>query len=290
MNARPEPARTADVSGAARSYVRLLDGSRRPAFAFVHPVGGSVSGYVDVLADLPSDAECVGLRARGLHPEGKPHRDIPAMAQQYLTELLAHHDPGQLVLGGYSFGGLVAWEMARLLRSRGRPPAGVVLLGTAVPRRNVPRAEHVDTFRQLVSAIYRVPAGQLELDGLDDEEMVRSAARTAERCDTLPVQYRNDDLERLFRVLALNLTMAHRYRVPPYDGTVHLVRPDRPDLQDTRRAWQELCPGGLVTHDIGGPHNSLMSGTYGTRIAEFLAARWPDNATTSPHGNGANHD
>ncbi|MEU6259166.1 alpha/beta fold hydrolase [Streptomyces sp. NPDC047043] len=257
------------------SYVRLLPGSRTPTYAFVHPVGGSVSGYVDVVSALPAGTECVGMRARGLSPRGEPHRDIPAMAAAYLGELLAHHEPEHLVLAGYSFGGLVAFEMARRLRERGRTPAGAVLLGTYVPRHGVPRAERVAAFARLVSVIYRVPAEGLRLDGLDDTEMVDRAAEVAERCPTLPAAYRQADMRRLFRVLALNLRMAQEYDVPPYDGPVHLVRPERPDPQDTLHAWRSRCPAGVFTHDVGGEHNELMTGDHGVRIARTLAALWP---------------
>ncbi|QHC31817.1 thioesterase domain-containing protein [Streptomyces sp. HF10] len=269
--------RTPPTGSAARetSYVRLLPGSHTPTYAFVHPVGGSVSGYVDVVAALPAGTECVGVRARGLSPQGEPHHDIPTMATDYLDELLAYHEPEQLVLAGYSFGGLVAFEMARRLRERGRTPAGTVLLGTYVPRHDVPRAERVATFARLVSVIYRVPLERLRLDGLDDAEMVDRAAEVAGRCDTLPAAYRQADLRRLFQVLALNLRMAQEYDVPPYDGLVHLVRPERPDPRDTLHAWRSRCPSGVVTHDIGGEHNELMSADRGVRIAQALAALWP---------------
>ncbi|MFJ8493739.1 alpha/beta fold hydrolase [Streptomyces sp. NPDC094038] len=257
------------------SYVRLLPGSRTPTYAFVHPVGGSVSGYVDVVAALPARTECVGVRARGLSPRGEPHHTIPTMAADYLDELLTHHEPENLVLAGYSFGGLVAFEMARQLRERGRTPAGTVLLGTYVPRHDVSRAERAATFARLISVIYRVPVERLRLHGLDDSGMVDRAAEVAERCDALPAAYRQADLRRLFQVLALNLRMAQEYDVPSYDGPVHLVRPERPDPQDTLHAWRSRCPAGVLTHDIGGEHNELMSGDHGVRIAQALAVLWP---------------
>ncbi|MFE4857453.1 thioesterase domain-containing protein [Streptomyces sp. NPDC056670] len=268
--------RTAAVTLAERSYLPMLPGTRRTTFVFVHPVGGSVSGYVDVLAALPPDTPCVGLRARGLGPAGEPHRNVPAMARRYLAELGAHHAPEDLVLTGYSFGGLVALEMAAQLEAVGRRPAGTVLLGTWFPLQDVPRVEHVATFRGLVSAIYRIPRELLELEGLSDAAMVAAAAAAARDCPTLPAEYRSADLNRLFGVLAANLRMTWAYRVPHYGGPVHLVRPERPGPRDDPGPWSERCTAGVVTHDVGGEHNSLMTGAHGERIADVLATCWPD--------------
>ncbi|MER5521332.1 alpha/beta fold hydrolase [Streptomyces sp. NPDC002763] len=242
----------------------------------MHPVGGSVSGYVDVLAALPPDAACVGFRARGLDPGGEPHQDIPAMARQYLAELCAHHEVKDVVLAGYSFGGLVALEMASQLEAAGLRPAGTVLLGTWFPLQDVGRADHIAMFRGLVSAIYRVPEDLLELDGLSDADMVVVAAEAALRSATLPAEYRHADLRRLLGVLAANLRMTWEYRVPQYGGPVHLVRPEQPGPRDDPSAWAERCTAGVITHDVGGEHNSLMSGIHGERIADVLATCWPD--------------
>lgn len=257
-----------------RSYVRMRIGTQRTSFVFVHPVGGSVSGYFNVIAALPSSASCVGLRARGLDPHGQPDHDIPGMATGYLSELLDRHEAEHLVVCGYSFGGLVAFEMAHQLECRGRPPAGVVLLDTSLPRRDVSGAERVASFRQLISVIYRVPVERLPRDDLDDDDLVSKAVQAALRYDGLPAEHRKADLRKLFTVLLLNLRMAEQYAIPRYYGRVHLVRPETAPPHASIEDWSWHCPAGIAAHDVGGEHNSLMSGDHGRRIAGVLGKLW----------------
>ena len=53
-----------------------------------------------------------GLQARGIDGVLEPHQSIEAMASAYLEEIRAVRPHGPYVLGGYSGGGLVAFEMA----------------------------------------------------------------------------------------------------------------------------------------------------------------------------------
>ncbi|WP_037908064.1 alpha/beta fold hydrolase [Actinacidiphila yeochonensis] len=262
-------------SAPSTSYVRLRSAERDTTFVFVHPVGGSVSGYTDVVAALPPGAGCVGLQARGLDPRCEPHPDIPSMAADYLAELSARHRPEDLVLGGYSFGGLVAFEMAHQLGRAGRPPRGVVLLGTYFPQRDVTRAGRIETLSALVGAIYRTPVDPRALDGLDDDAVVGALAAAACGNASLPEQYRHAGLRRLIEVLARNLAMVEAFDVPVIEGQVHLVRPESPEPRDVPTAWRRHARGGAVAHDIGGEHNALMSQPHGSRIARLLAELWP---------------
>jgi thioesterase domain-containing protein len=55
------------------------------------------------------------------------------MASEYVDAILAAAPHRPTVVGGSSFGALVAFEMARQLDQRGAPPAAVVLVDPALP-------------------------------------------------------------------------------------------------------------------------------------------------------------
>ncbi|MFE6311714.1 thioesterase domain-containing protein [Streptomyces rochei] len=268
-----------------RSYVPMTIGHPngksvihgKTAFVFVHPVGGAVSGYWDVVQGIPQGIECVGLQARGLDLECEPHVDIPTMASQYLSEVLAHHAAEDVVLSGYSFGGLVAYEMAHQLEQEGRLPAGLLLLDTHVPDQNDSRPSRIRDLRALAAAIYRLPIAQLESNGedVDDREVVRKIIDVARHCGTLPEEYNHEGLPRLIEVLALNHRMSYTYEVPDYKHDIHLIRPAGSGSGDALHAWSKRCSARFVTHDIGGEnHYTLMSGVHGNRIAQLLAELW----------------
>ena len=72
----------------------------------------------------------IGIQARGLDGQEPPHATVEAMAAEYLRAVKARQANGPYYLCGYSFGGLVAFEMARRLRESGDEVALVGLFDT----------------------------------------------------------------------------------------------------------------------------------------------------------------
>ncbi len=65
--------------------------------------------------------------------------DIPAIARNYILQLRSASPTGPWLLGGYSFGGVVAYEMARQLADDGGEVPLVLLFDTPAPNEEFPR-------------------------------------------------------------------------------------------------------------------------------------------------------
>ncbi|SPE63311.1 putative Phenylalanine racemase (ATP-hydrolyzing) [Verrucomicrobia bacterium] len=105
-------------------------GSRPPLF-LVHGAGGDVLwGYANLAAHLPADQPLYGIKSRGQIGQEEFTR-LEDMAAYYLQELRAFQPEGPYYLGGYCFGGNVAYEMARQLHTQGQRVALLVLLDSA---------------------------------------------------------------------------------------------------------------------------------------------------------------
>ena len=104
-----------------------LGGSGRPFFC-VHPVGGSILCYAGLSRRLGPDQPFYGLQHPGLDGEWAPYTRIEEMASDYLTALRAVQPEGPYLLGGWSLGGIVAFEMAQQLEARGQKVALLALL------------------------------------------------------------------------------------------------------------------------------------------------------------------
>jgi acyl transferase domain-containing protein/thioesterase domain-containing protein len=110
-----EPAQTL-ASGNASSQdpslaVVLREGSG-PLVALVHPIGGDVLCYADLAAAWPRDATVVALRHVDSNSDGISYRSMEQLASCYRTELTKVFGRLPDLLGGWSFGGLIAHEMA----------------------------------------------------------------------------------------------------------------------------------------------------------------------------------
>jgi thioesterase domain-containing protein len=84
---------------------------------------------------LGGDRPFYGMQARGLLGDIEPHTSLPQAASDYIAELRQVQPKGPYMLGGFSGGGLTAWEMARQLEAAGEEVSLLVLLDTPLPMR-----------------------------------------------------------------------------------------------------------------------------------------------------------
>src|SRR5207237_5769792 len=87
-------------------------GTKSPLFC-VSGHQGDVFFCRNLSRSLGTDQPVFGLRSPGL-AGGSPHYSIEEMAAHYLSEIKTVQATGPYFLGGYCFGGMVAYEMARL--------------------------------------------------------------------------------------------------------------------------------------------------------------------------------
>src|SRR5205807_6296229 len=99
----------------------------------VHPAGGLSWCYAPLLRYLPDDIPLYGLQATGLDGTGELPESLPAMAADYLQRLRSVQPSGPYRLLGWSFGGLVAHEMARQLQAQGEQVAAMIVLDAYPP-------------------------------------------------------------------------------------------------------------------------------------------------------------
>jgi len=104
----------------------------RPFFC----VGGALGAayYLLPLArDVGSARPFYGLRAPGYDGSEAPLDTVEALAARYLESIRVVQPYGPYLLGGHSFGGVVAYEMGRQLREAGEEVTRIVLLDAYVP-------------------------------------------------------------------------------------------------------------------------------------------------------------
>lgn len=94
------------------------NGNRLPLY-LIHAGGGTVLFYRKLSQFLGQDQPVFGLQPQGLDGKRKFHKNIEEMAAHYIKEIRAANPTGPYLLGGYCFGGVIAFEMAQQLVSQG---------------------------------------------------------------------------------------------------------------------------------------------------------------------------
>jgi thioesterase domain-containing protein/acyl carrier protein len=140
IEAQVGPAAADAPATPARRFTHLVamhereGGPNRPFF-LVAGMFGNVLNLRHLAQLLGGDRPFWGLQARGLYGEAEPHRTIPAAAADCIAEMRQVQPRGPYLVGGFSGGGLTAWEIARQLEDAGETVALLVLLDTPLPRR-----------------------------------------------------------------------------------------------------------------------------------------------------------
>jgi thioesterase domain-containing protein/acyl carrier protein len=267
------------------SLVEIQPGGSQPPFICVHGVGGYVLNYRLLARHLGSDRPIYGLQAQGLDGRQAPYFRIEDMAAHYLRDIRTVQPAGPYLLGGASFGGWVAYEMAQQLQAQGESVALLALFDTSAKlsqRRGRPITQRLGEKLTQVDVRIRLHLGNLlELPPAAKLIYLRQRARTLRRklssriWQVLHWSYRSlgQPLPRaLGDVKEVGWLAAKNYRPRPYPGRVTLfVASHRAgsDGSHSHLGWQELALGGVEVHPVPGDHVSLLESPQ----VEVLAAK-----------------
>jgi glyoxylase-like metal-dependent hydrolase (beta-lactamase superfamily II)/thioesterase domain-containing protein len=247
---------------------------KRPLF-LVHPACGDLFCYADLVRHLGSEQSCYGLRALGLDGDQAPRAQVEATAGQYVELIRTAQPEGPYLLGGWSTGGVVAFEMAQRLHIQGQRVALLALMDSPVPTAGrEPEPDGGDDLLERFALERGLPLRPFipaleRLKHLEPEERLATVLEQAQRADVLPSDVGLAQVRRLFRVFRHNVEMVSRYVPRVYAGPLTLFRAaagsagSRDDL-----GWGALADGGLAAHVVPGDHYTMVR----TPNVEILAA------------------
>jgi len=133
----PTPAELAPRLGSRRSRHAPLAVSLGSAVAgvrfFCVPGGGAPALTLRALAGVLTGVRFSALQARGLEEQALPDRSVRALARRNVHEIRRTSPHGPYHLGGFSFGGLVAFETAVMLQQMGERVSILVLIDAPAP-------------------------------------------------------------------------------------------------------------------------------------------------------------
>src|SRR5262249_25756477 len=102
------------------ALVTLQAKGTKPPLFLVHGMGGEILNYMSLPRYLGEDQPLYALRGLGAVGSQEPFRRAEQMAAYYLQQARSVTQ-GPLLLGGFSFGAVIAFEMAQQLQAQGCP-------------------------------------------------------------------------------------------------------------------------------------------------------------------------
>jgi thioesterase domain-containing protein len=113
----------------------LVPESDQPVLFLVHVLGGHLLRYTELTRLLGQDQPVYGFQSRGLVDGMEAQDDIQEMAADYIQAMKRVQPEGPYTLGGFCFGGVVAYEMARQLEQGGESVTFLGIFEGAAPLR-----------------------------------------------------------------------------------------------------------------------------------------------------------
>jgi thioesterase domain-containing protein len=267
------------ISGA--SLIELQSSGSKPPLTFVHPTGGNVLCYLDLARCLGSDRPFYGLQTAGLYGERPLYTKIEDMAAHYIEALRNVQPDGPYFIGGWSLGGLIAYEMAQQLVAQGQKIGQLLLLDTGAWTSFREQVEEegqteADDAELLMLLLFDEPPVSREYLGqFEGDERINYILSRAKSVNLLPPDVDVAQARSFLRAHRTNVNAMRRYVPRIYAGSVTLFKTakqfstDTLDgsaqsnrvmkmIQDPTMGWGELAAGGVQIIDVPGEHETMV--------------------------------
>ncbi|MUG99897.1 SDR family NAD(P)-dependent oxidoreductase [Scytonema sp. UIC 10036] len=257
------------------SLVVIQPNGSKPSLFLPHPLGGETLCYRTLAMHLGTDRPVYGLQPQGLDGRQALYTRVEDMAAHYIKEIQTVQPKGPYYLGGYSFGGIIAFEMAQQLYKQGEKVGILAMLDTTRPgcerrlsfRHRV--LEHLENFSQQgVTYLQYKLVGWSEWIGFHIQYKYKKLMGITDTS-------RKDN--KYLEIMDTNFHALDRYTFQTYPGQMTLLRTsdrhrdDATGMQyDPLFGWGELVQGGIDVHHIPGSHYTLLEEPHVRVLAEKL--------------------
>lgn len=254
------------------AIVELQRGESTHPLILIPPSGGNLFLFQEFARRLSEQQNVLGLQPKGLNKDEEPFTDIKELASYYLEALREVQPAGPYLLAGSSFGGAVAFEMARQLEAQHQEVALLALFDTPAPSHTKVKVSDENEFLHSLTAEL-LPEALASFNELAPSDRLAFVVDQLKRAQKIPA---GTDLElatRILRVWRADLIALMDYALETYNGRAIFFRArerDRGHPQHPEQPWIEMVSEGLEVQVASGGHLSMFTSPH----VESLAARF----------------
>ena len=255
--------------------LRNVHGKRSPLF-MVHGVGGNVLGFYSLAKCLDPEQPVYGVQAQALLTDREAVLGMEQMAVQYVKDMREVCPEGPYHLLGFSFGGLVAYEIAQQLKAAGAEVGLLGMLDTRQPelmrgvRTKGPIVKRVFWRMKLLYLRTHRRNGRVRY-------LWRRFGERMQRANYMYSANRGGGkvASAIRNVREINYVAGVTYSLQPYSGELTLFRAEnnayeQPLPRDLN--WGGLAAGGVVIEELPGDHGQILSQPGLGVLAQKLSA------------------
>lgn len=255
--------------------VEIRRGSDALSLFFVHPAGGQVLCYHELAKSMQRDHSFYGLQALFIETDAG-ESSLSQTALKY-REFLPRSE-GQIVIGGWSLGALIAFEMARgIFEEQGKYPF-VVMIDQPIPaisRIGFPSddAGYLLRFLKQVEGFNEVSfgLGRLDFEGRSFQEQMYLVYQALMTKKLLPEEIEEGNFFQFLQFQKSQSLAAIKYEPQRYEGPTLLIRAESSqwETESASLGWETRIPN-LIVKSVPGTHMSMMKQPHVLIVREAI--------------------
>jgi acyl-coenzyme A synthetase/AMP-(fatty) acid ligase/thioesterase domain-containing protein/acyl carrier protein len=245
-----------------------VEGVGPPLFCFAG-AGGLAGTFLHLARHL--DRPVYGLQARGLEGGGLPDWTQRGWVVRCMREMRKVQPHGPYYLAGHSFGGMLAWEAAQLLKQDGEEVAQLVLIDTLYPTSTALGTQTDGTERERGVTRHTKVRESIQL-------LRRRAALFAKINVASFLPIRRETKTGLYHYYGEMLLL--RFQPSPWDGPTILYWANKKPIGHEGYNFEPLLRGSWEEHHCAGGHLTMLGEPYVKSLAEHLQQRMGESQMT----------
>ncbi|NOH71942.1 amino acid adenylation domain-containing protein [Vibrio pectenicida] len=249
----------------------------------VHPAGGNVMCYDEFTRGLDKSYPVYGIQVSNFSTVAEYNHELSRLAGHYVEQLGKLSQQSELIIGGWSLGGTIAFEMAcQIEQFTGNQPK-VLVFDQPAPQVNVDDSANMEEHDRLAYFAQKVErftgtsfnTSGTQLAAMSDIERSDVFLDGFRKAQMVPDNISAEDFQYFLTILQAHMTATDRYQGQSYGGQVVVaeaqdILPGRTRLASEGLGWQKFSKRPLKVVPALGDHISMMNAPYITQLAVCL--------------------
>lgn len=263
------------------SIVKIQSGkstSTLPLF-LIHPVGGNIFCYKSLIESLGDNFTIYGIQSPSISGGLNNLNTLDKITDFYIKEIKKVQQQGPYCIVGWSFGGVVGFEIARKLKSNGDKIKTLTLLDSYLLK--IPKEQFEDEKFYLLSFLDDLLNSLGDVESKEIEEQIKQFIIREDYLEHLFIDLEEkgflqglefSQFVTYFNAYKINLQALSSYQPKVYDGNIMYFRAED-SKSDTRlniNEWKRLVNGNFEIQDIRSNHYQLLHSPHSEVIAQTI--------------------
>lgn len=253
-------------------------GTKIPIY-IVHGAGLNVLLFNTLANHMDDDQPVYGMQAKGLNGVDEPLNRMEDIAAHYISSIRAQNPNGPYALAGFSFGGIIAWEMARQLEALNLEVRMLAMFDTYAYRTPYYDPWIVNKFKRGLYMVRRLWYSATFQEGF--AKTMRNRTKAIKRLATKVVwKFKHGEEQKQVgffgysnKIDDMNDVAQRYYKIEPYNISIELFRAEVKSfyLDDFEfMGWKPYALKGVNIHKIPGEHNTIFKSPNDKEFARIL--------------------